>query len=106
MNTERTERINLRLSAGEKKQLRIQAISADMSFSELVVALSKSANIDVHHHYPKAKFDEEALIELRRIGNNLNQVARVLNADPRDQATRAGLAELQTAFIALYQRLA
>jgi len=70
---ERSGRIQLRVTSGEKDQFTTKAAAAGLGLSEY---LRKAAlDIGLVHRY-----DQAAVHQLRKIGVNLNQIAYHLNA--------------------------
>lgn len=104
----RTSRIEVRLTPGEASRIRARARASGLNLSAYVrrAALADDA--------PTPAVDARALrpayTELRRCGNNANQIARVLNtygadADTMHVATTA-LAELERAAQSVAEELA
>jgi uncharacterized protein (DUF1778 family) len=81
----RTEQINLRLSPVEAARLQEQAELARTSVTAFVRAAAMGQSVTVR----EAATDFETRQELRRIGVNLNQIAKALNA--RQQGLPASL---------------
>ena len=65
--------INLRISLKDKKEIEKKAQKCKMNFSEYMIASSLNTNIIVE------KDNSEYITELRRIGNNINQIAKKVN---------------------------
>lgn len=76
MSRKKTERIHLRVSELEKSQLNTLAESANLSLSDFVVKVGLGIAISA----PRPTIEKEAVQELARIGNNLNQIVRVANS--------------------------
>lgn len=72
-NRRRSERLSLSLTPDEKVMIRSAAEDAGMSQTDFIIASVKRTRIVVITALP------EALLELSRQGNNLNQIARCLN---------------------------
>lgn len=75
MATEKTERLELRLSSVEKEKIQKRARIANMTMSEYVLSLSDQKRIIVVDDIPKL------VVEIVRIGTNINQIARVANSN-------------------------
>ena len=73
MSKNRTERLQLRVSSEEKEAIAQKAADANMSISDYIVALSANQKII------DAKIIAQLILEIRRIGVNVNQVAAVAN---------------------------
>ena len=65
--------INLRISLKDKKEIEKKAQKCKMNFSEYMIASSLNTNIIVE------KDNSEYITELRRIGNNINQLTKKVN---------------------------
>ena len=73
MSKNRTERLQLRLSSEEKEAIAQKAADANMSISDYIVALSEGKKvIDIRKI-------AQLILEVRRIGVNVNQIAAVAN---------------------------
>lgn len=66
--------INFRISLEEKKKLQAKAKQAHMSISSYIIALSENKKITV------AENILELLLEITRIGTNINQIAHIGNS--------------------------
>ena len=73
MSKNRTGRLQLRLSSEEKEAIAQKAADANMSIADYIVALSANQKII------DAKIIAQLILEIRRIGVNVNQVAAVAN---------------------------
>ena len=73
MSKNRTERLQLRVSSEEKEDIAQKAADANMSIADYIVALSANQKII------DAKIIAQLILEIRRIGVNVNQVAAVAN---------------------------
>ena len=73
MSKNRTERLQLRVSSEEKEAIAQKAADANMSIADYIVALSANQKII------DAKIIAQLILEIRRIGVNVNQVAAVAN---------------------------
>lgn len=65
--------INLRISLKDKKEIEKKAQKCKMNFSKYMIASSLNTNIIVE------KDNSEYITELRRIGNNINQITKKVN---------------------------
>ena len=72
-NRKRNQTLTVRLTAAEKDAITQKAAKARMSLTDYIVASSLLTEIHV------AEDTRPLLTELKRIGNNLNQIARHLN---------------------------
>ena len=73
MSKNRTERLQLRVSSEEKEAITQKAADANMSISDYIVALSEGKKvIDIRKI-------AQLILEVRRIGVNVNQIAAVAN---------------------------
>ena len=87
----RTEKVEVRVSAAEKTELRGSAREAGLTVSEYVRRRSLGQPV-------VARADRETRVLLRRIGVNLNQLARAANtpgAAARERPLTDALAELR-----------
>ena len=66
--------VNFRMTPEEKKKLLAKAEEAHMSLSGYIIALSKSKRVVLKDEIA------ELTVEISRIGNNINQIARVGNS--------------------------
>ena len=66
--------VNFRMTPEEKKKLLAKAEEAHMSLSGYIIALSKSKRVVLKDEIGKLT------VEISRIGNNINQIARVGNS--------------------------
>ena len=66
--------INFRISLEEKKKLQAKAKQAHMSISSYISAVSENKKITVAENIP------ELLLEITRIGTNINQIAHIGNS--------------------------
>ncbi len=73
MSKNRTERLQLRVSSEEKEAIAQKAADANMSIADYIVALSANQKII------DAKIIAQLILEIRRIGVNVNQVTAVAN---------------------------
>ena len=65
--------LSIRLTAREKAQIISKAKQANLPINDYLIACSDRLQIDCNDYHP-------VITELKRIGNNLNQIARRLNA--------------------------
>ena len=92
---------NLRMTEKEVKELDEFLNEIDMSFSAFVrqaVSLRqplKSSKPARRYKAPLPQVDPDLLLELGRIGNNINQIARSLNYINADQLLRAELSFIE-----------
>ena len=73
-NRKRNVTLTIRVTAGEKDAIARKADKARMSLTDYIVASSVLTEIHV------AEDTRPLLIELKRIGNNLNQISMKINA--------------------------
>lgn len=73
-NRKRNKTLTIRLTESEKKRIEANASRARRSVTDYIVALS--LNVPIH----VAEDVKPLLIELKRIGNNLNQITVKINA--------------------------
>ena len=73
-NRKRNVTLTIRVTAGEKDAIARNAAKARMSLTDYIVASSLLTEIHV------AEDTRPLLIELKRIGNNLNQITTKINA--------------------------
>ena len=73
-NRKRNQTLTVRLTAAEKDAITRNAAKARMSLTDYVVASSLLTEIHV------AEDNRPLLTELKRIGNNLNQISMKINA--------------------------
>ncbi len=71
---EKTERFELRMTITEKEKLLAKAKEANMNMSQYIIALSENKKIVVAENIP------QLLVEITRIGTNINQIAHVCNS--------------------------
>ena len=67
-------RLEIRVTPSEKKKLQAKAKQAHMSISSYIIALSENKKITVAENIP------ELLLEITRIGTNINQIAHIGNS--------------------------
>ena len=73
-NRKRNQTLTIRLTAAEKDAITQKAAKARMSLTDYIVASSLLTEIHV------AEDTRPLLTELKRIGNNLNQISTKINA--------------------------
>ena len=73
-NRKRNVTLTIRVTAGEKDAIARKAAKARMSLTDYIVASSLLTEIHI------AEDTRPLLIELKRIGNNLNQISTKINA--------------------------
>ena len=69
----RNQTISIRLTTEEKKEIITKAKQAQMTLTDYLITCSRNTNITVTD-------PSEVLVELKRIGNNINQIARKINS--------------------------
>ena len=69
----RNQTISIRLTTEEKEEIITKAKQAQMTLTDYLIACSRNTNITVTDL-------SEVLVELKRIGNNINQIARKINS--------------------------
>lgn len=74
---------NLRLTVSEMAKLEDLAAAARMTKSQVVRALIERQAPLKPNPPARSIFDHKALVELSRIGNNINQIAKTLNSHDR-----------------------
>ena len=72
-NRKRNQTISIRLTTEEKEEIIAKAKQANMTLTDYLIECSRNTEITVTDL-------SEVLIELKRIGNNLNQIARKVNS--------------------------
>jgi hypothetical protein len=73
--TTKTAKIELRVTPAEKEKLKENAERAKMTMSRYILKLADEKPIIVVEEFPKA------LKEIRSIGVNINQIARIANSN-------------------------
>ena len=73
-NRKRNQTLTIRVTAGEKDAITQKAAKARMSVTDYIVASSQLTQIHV------AEDTRPLVTELKRIGNNLNQISTKINA--------------------------
>ena len=73
-NRKRNQTLTIRVTAGEKDAIIQKAAKAGMSVTDYIVASSQLTQIHV------AQDTRPLIAELKRIGNNLNQISMKINA--------------------------
>jgi soluble P-type ATPase len=74
MADEKNARIYLRISSDEKSEFLKKSAQAKMNLSEYILHSAKNSKIILVDDLPKL------VVEIIRIGTNINQIARVANA--------------------------
>ena len=72
-NRKRNQTISIRLTPTEKKEIITKAKQAQMTLTDYLIECSRNTKIKVTDL-------SEVLVELKRIGNNINQIARKVNS--------------------------
>ncbi len=70
----KTDRIEIRVTPEEKMNIALKSKQANQSISEFLIKSSNGNKIVVINELP------EMVTELRRIGNNINQLTRLANS--------------------------
>ena len=73
-NRRRDKTLTIRLTESEKANIEKKAAKAKMNLTEYIIAASNKSKIKV------AEDTTPLLIELKRIGNNINQIAMKINS--------------------------
>ena len=73
-NRKRNQTLTIRVTAGEKDAITQKAAKSRMSVTDYIVASSQLTQIHV------AEDTRPLITELKRIGNNLNQISMKINA--------------------------
>ncbi|MEE3492632.1 MobC family plasmid mobilization relaxosome protein [Ruminococcus sp.] len=98
VNRKRNQTISIRLTAAEKKEIATKAKQAQMSLTDYLIACSRQTEIKVTDL-------SGILIELKRIGNNINQLARKANSRrifyPKFDSVAAELRTIYDAILSL-----
>ena len=76
-NRKRDKTLTVRLTESEKALIEKKAKRANMNLTEYIIAVSNKSKINV------AEDIKPLLVELKRIGNNINQIAHIANAEGR-----------------------
>ena len=90
--------LSIRLTAKEKARILSKARRARLTVNDYLIACSERLSIDCTDYTP-------VLGELKRIGNNLNQIARRLNAGSHAPPDFNEVLEGQRRIIALLSEL-
>nr|WP_316618388.1 MobC family plasmid mobilization relaxosome protein [uncultured Ruminococcus sp.] len=72
-NRKRNQTISIRLTPTEKKEITAKAKQAQMTLTDYLIECSRNTEIKVTNL-------SEVLVELKHIGNNINQIARKVNS--------------------------
>ena len=72
-NRKRNQTISIRLTTEEKKEIVSKAKQAQMTLTDYIIECSRDKKITVTDL-------SEVLVDLKRIGNNINQIARKINS--------------------------
>ncbi len=70
----KTDRIEIRVTPEEKSLIALKSKQANLSISEFIIKSSTNNEIVVINELP------QMITELRRIGNNINQLTRLANS--------------------------
>jgi hypothetical protein len=98
---QRVTRLTTRVTLAELAHVERQAFAAGLTAAEFLRRLALGATVTPRR--PRA--DDALLVELNRIGVNINQLARAANsgAPPASAALRAALAQLRGVLEALHR---
>ncbi len=72
-NRKRNQTLSIRLTPAEKKEITAKATQTQMTLTDYLIECSRNTEIKVTDL-------SEVLVELKRIGNNINQIARKINS--------------------------
>ena len=72
-NRKRNQTLSIRLTPAEKKEITSKATQAQMTLTDYLIECSRNTDITVTDL-------SEVLVELKRIGNNINQIAHKVNS--------------------------
>ena len=87
MNEKRTARLELRLTFEEKEKLSKMAQERGKTVAQIIRELVINDKL-------VTKTDIQTVIELKRIGNNINQIAKQINLIPHEDNIKLYLQEL------------
>lgn len=87
MNEKRTARLELRLTFEEKEKLSKMAQERGKTIAQFIRELVINDKL-------VTKTDIQTVIELKRIGNNINQIAKQINQIPHEDNIKLYLQEL------------
>ena len=73
-NRKRDKTLTVRLTESEKALIEKKAKRANMNLTEYIIAVSNKSKINV------TEDTKPLLVELKRIGNNINQIAMKINS--------------------------
>ena len=96
MNEKRTESFILRLTEKEKEMLVSLANEHDMSISSYLRNMAFKGSV-------VTKTDIQTVIELKRIGNNINQIAKQINLIPHEDNIKPYLHEMRNFLNMVYE---
>lgn len=101
-NEKYTERITVRYTAAEMKKIRTKAEETNLDPSVFIRKGSLNTRI-------VSRTDNLTLAQLRKIGNNINQIARIVNAEKTAYRNVEGIAkaieDLQTNLRTVLEKL-
>ena len=105
---QRSERVMFRLSAAERAALDARATSAGLTFTDYArgVLLEAQTALPTRQHVEDVRTSPEHaafVVQLIRLGNNLNQIARAVNQDRASFSDMAALGSLVARIDALLQ---
>ena len=81
----RSKWLRVRVTLDELHRVEQRAVEARLTPSDYVRHAVLDGRIEIKH---SAASDPETIIELQRIGNNLNQIARICNTTGNDRRAR------------------
>lgn len=87
MNEKRTARLELRLTFEEKEKLSKMAQERGKTIAQIIRELVINDKL-------VTKTDVQTVIELKRIGNNINQISKQINLIPHEDNIKLYLQEL------------
>lgn len=88
MNERKTSRLELRLTLEEKDRLYKMAKENNKTVAQYIREVVLNGKL-------VTKTDVQTVIELKRIGNNLNQIAKQINLIPHEDNMKLYLQEIQ-----------
>ena len=99
-NRKRNETLTIRLTKAEKNAIRTKAKKAKLNLTDYIIAASLQTQITV------AEDVKPLIAELKRIGNNLNQIAVKVNSGAFRSADFQDVVDLQRAVYEEVYRIA
>ena len=98
-NRKRNQTLTIRVTAGEKDAITQKAVKARMSVTDYIVASSQLTQIHV------AEDTRPLVTELKRIGNNLNQISMKINAGAFQSYNFQEVIEMQRSIYEAFLRI-